>query len=452
MNKRNATYLIAAIFFCSIFYSCKEEKVPKAFYPRNDHEAYEHSLEEAQLLATALGNEWQQSAKNSLNNPINIEAPYQEAFYMDPNQAEALGYRFSAKRGQKIQISVTQESDEPSLLFIDLYRVLEADQFRHVATADKQELLLGFEPRNDAEYVLRFQPELLRGGKFKVTIENVPTLSFPVAGKNARAIGSVWGDVRDGGRRSHEGVDIFAKRGTPVLAPTKGYVRFVGKRGIGGNVVWLYDSQRGQSLYFAHLNTLIAKQGTYVEPGDTLGTVGNTGNARTTPPHLHFGVYKNGAVNPFHYLQDPPAKVRQVGSQYEFLGQYARLTRNTQLRESLDKKKYSSSLSKDEVMKVVAMNSNNYRVQLPDGEYGYIPKNRLVLTDKPLEMLSVQVEGDLLKRPDEATYGLFIDQGEQLAVLGKHKDYWFVKNSIGETGWITDEQKTARRPLKADPD
>lgn len=440
------------LVFGLLLFSCTEEKVPQAFYPRNDHEAYQYSLEQANLIQTALGTDWKESAQKSLSNPIKINAPYEEAFYLNPNSADALGYQFEAKRGQKIEIRISANQIEETQLFMDLYRVEASGVFSHVATGAKSELLLGFEPRKDAEYVLRFQPELLRGGKFKVTIENVPTLSFPVAGKTARAIQSVWGDVRDGGKRSHEGVDIFAKRGTPVLAPTKGYIRFVGKRGIGGNVVWLYDSERGQSLYFAHLNTLIAKKGAYVEPGDTLGTVGNTGNARTTPPHLHFGVYKNGAVNPFHYLQDPPEKVKPVNSDLELLGEYVRLTRESLLKEGLKNKVYITTLSSNEVMKVLAMNSHSYRVQLFNGKTGYVRKNRLTSASSPIELLSLRTAIDLLQGPDQAAIGQFVNEGEQLSVLGKHNGFWMVKNKVGETGWITDQQKKARRPLIADLD
>lgn len=440
------------IVFGLFIISCEEEKVAQAFYPRNDHEAYQYSLEQANIIHSALGTEWKKSAQKSLSNPVKINTPYEEAFYLNPNSADALGYHFEAKRGQKIQIQFSKTSTDDLQLFVDLYRVESSGTFKHVATADKEELLLGFEPRTDASYVLRFQPELLRGGNFKVTIENVPTLSFPVAGKTASAIQSVWGDVRDGGKRSHEGVDIFARRGTPVLAPTKGYVRFVGERGIGGKVVWLYDSKRGQSLYFAHLNTLIAKKGAYVEPGDTLGTVGNTGNARTTPPHLHFGVYKNGAVNPFHYLQDPPEKIKSVNGDIGLLGEYVRLKRKSMLQESLKDKRYSSSIPSNEVMKVLAMNSNTYRVQLFNGEIGYIQMNRLTeAASNPMEQMQVSTTIDLLQRPDYSSYGQFIDEGEELSILGKHNDFWMVQNEMGKTGWISDEQKKARRPLSVDP-
>ncbi len=441
-----------ALLVTALFFACtQEEKVPEPFRPRNDHEAYQHSLEQANLLSTALGTEWQKWSQTSLEKPVKVKAPYQEAFYLAPDEAVAMGYHFEAKRGQKIQISFSTESEVDTKVFVDLFRVDESNGFRHVATADKENLILGFEPRNDAAYVLRFQPELLRGGNFKVTIENVPTLQFPVTGKTASAIQSVWGDERDGGRRRHEGVDIFAKRGTYIVAPTKGYISFVGVRGIGGKVVWLKDQKRSQSLYFAHLDKLIAKQGTYVEPGDTLGTVGNTGNARTTPPHLHFGVYKNGAVNPFYYLQDPPAKVKTIDNDLSLLGQYARLTRNTRVKSTPGARRSSSSLSKNELAKVVAMNRDAYRVELADGKQAYVPKRYLTSTERPIEVLALEVTGDMLKSPSDATFWQSLEAGEEVAVLGRHDDYWFVKNSAGETGWLSDQQKKAHGPLVVDP-
>jgi murein DD-endopeptidase MepM/ murein hydrolase activator NlpD len=441
-----ALFQFIIILSCfSLLYSCsKEEKVPEPFKPKNDHEAYQYSLQQANLLSTALGADWQKSATNSLENPIKVAAPYQEAFYLAPNEATAVSYHFEAKRGQKIQVSFSAESAESTQLFVDLFRIDESEKFRHVASADKETLMLGFEPRADAAYVLRFQPELLRGGNFKVTIENVPTLQFPVAGKTARAIQSVWGDARDGGRRSHEGVDIFARRGTYVLAPTEGYVSFVGVRGIGGKVVWLKDQKRSQSLYFAHLDKLIAKQGTYVQPGDTLGTVGNTGNARTTPPHLHFGVYKNGAVNPFYYLQDPPAKVKAVGDEIALLGGYARLTRNTGMKTAPADRRPNNSLSRNELAKVVGMNSDSYRIQLANGKYGYVPRRYLTDTQRPLEVVSLAAGGDLLKSPDQQSVWQSLEAGEEVAILGRHADYWYVKNGSGETGWLSDMQKSAR--------
>ena len=110
------------------------------------------------------------------------------------------------------------------------------------------------------------------------------------------AIQSRWGAPRDGGARRHEGIDVFAPRGTPVLAGAAGRVSRVQETPIGGRVVWLQTD--AGSLYYAHLDRPLVAAGDRVGAGDTLGTVGNTGNAAATPPHLHFGIYAPRAIDP----------------------------------------------------------------------------------------------------------------------------------------------------------
>ncbi len=103
-------------------------------------------------------------------------------------------------------------------------------------------------------YVLRVQPELLRSGAYTLTLTTEPSLAFPVSGKSNKAVQSFFGAERDAGARLHKGIDIFAPRGTPVLAATRGVVRSISPNNLGGNVVWLSDSDRGQTLYYAHLD------------------------------------------------------------------------------------------------------------------------------------------------------------------------------------------------------
>jgi murein DD-endopeptidase MepM/ murein hydrolase activator NlpD len=119
------------------------------------------------------------------------------------------------------------------------------------------------------------------------------------------AIQSLFGVERDGGRRAHHGIDIFAPRGTPVIAATDGVVRSTSPNELGGNVVRLSDPRRAQTLYYAHLDRHVVAEGQQVRVGDTLGFVGNTGNARSTPPHLHFGIYVRGRgpINPLRYVR-----------------------------------------------------------------------------------------------------------------------------------------------------
>jgi len=128
-------------------------------------------------------------------------------------------------------------------------------------------------------------------------------LPVPVAGVKPAQLADTWGGARSGGRR-HEGIDIFAQRGTPVLSSTEGIVLRVGTNRLGGQVVWVLGPG-GQRHYYAHLDRYgDVRAGMRVRPGSILGYVGNTGNAATTPPHLHYGIYTAaGAINPYPLLK-----------------------------------------------------------------------------------------------------------------------------------------------------
>jgi murein DD-endopeptidase MepM/ murein hydrolase activator NlpD len=133
---------------------------------------------------------------------------------------------------------------------------------------------------------------------------------FPVYGPSS--FGDTFkaprGDISSGW---HHGDDIFAPLGAPILACASGVVFSVGWNPIGGNRLWLRDGQ-GNLFYYAHLSafTPLAVNGNKVNAGDVLGFVGNTGDARGTPYHLHFEVHPvsllylgyDGVVNPTSYL------------------------------------------------------------------------------------------------------------------------------------------------------
>lgn len=129
-------------------------------------------------------------------------------------------------------------------------------------------------------------------------------LIVPVDGIKARDIADTWGGARSEGR-THQGVDIFAKKGTAVLSTTQGIVTKKGLDSLGGKVVWVIGPHLSRH-YYAHLDDYSEQiqEGDWVEVGQILGYVGNTGNAKTTPPHLHYGIYLNGvgAINPYPLL------------------------------------------------------------------------------------------------------------------------------------------------------
>jgi murein DD-endopeptidase MepM/ murein hydrolase activator NlpD len=131
---------------------------------------------------------------------------------------------------------------------------------------------------------------------------------FPVYGPSAYTdtFGAPRADVG-----YHHGDDIFAPLGAPLLAVADGTVFSIGWNNLGGYRLWLRDAQ-GNEFYYAHLSayTTLAVNGRHVHPGDVLGFVGNTGDAITTPYHLHFEVHPvsflylgyDGAVDPTSYL------------------------------------------------------------------------------------------------------------------------------------------------------
>jgi len=144
----------------------------------------------------------------------------------------------------------------------------------------------------------------------ELSVREAPqSVAVPVAGVVRRNLVDTWGGARSGGRR-HEGIDIFAPRGTAVIAATEGIVASIGENRLGGRSVWVYGPGR-QRHYYAHLDryeeTLSA--GDRVAAGDVLGYVGNSGNAQGTPPHLHYGIYTmSGAINPYPLLKALPAE------------------------------------------------------------------------------------------------------------------------------------------------
>ncbi len=88
---------------------------------------------------------------------------------------------------------------------------------------------------------------------------------------------------------THKGIDIFAEAGTPVVASTNGIILYSGSYGRGGQVIYLLGAN-WHFHYFAHLQQRHVSLLSYVHAGESIGTVGNTGNAKGKPPHLHYSI------------------------------------------------------------------------------------------------------------------------------------------------------------------
>ena len=132
--------------------------------------------------------------------------------------------------------------------------------------------------------VIRFAPgdEIARG-------REAARLEVPVAGVRAAELKDTYGAARSGGR-THRGVDIFAAKGTPVLAAARGIVVKRASGGAGGTALYVRGEDGRTVYYYAHLDRYRAglTEGDLVRRGDVVGYVGETGNA--SRPHLHFAV------------------------------------------------------------------------------------------------------------------------------------------------------------------
>ena len=130
-------------------------------------------------------------------------------------------------------------------------------------------------------------------------------ISMPLEDVSKKQIADTWQAARGVGRK-HEGQDIFAPRGTPILSATNGLIYKVGENNLGGQTVSVIGSG-GRVYYYAHLDRYAPglEVGKRVTTRTVLGYVGTTGNAQGTPPHLHIGVYTlNGAINHLPLLTD----------------------------------------------------------------------------------------------------------------------------------------------------
>ena len=129
-------------------------------------------------------------------------------------------------------------------------------------------------------------------------------LPVPVDGVRASAIADTFGAPRGRDRR-HAGIDIFARRGTPVRSASAGIVMDIRDGGLGGRQVWVLGPAR-ERYYYAHLEGWREglARGEVVSAGTVLGQVGDSGNAKGTPPHLHWGIYgADGARDPLPLLR-----------------------------------------------------------------------------------------------------------------------------------------------------
>ncbi|MEJ7738868.1 MAG: M23 family metallopeptidase [Chitinophagaceae bacterium] len=429
-----------AIFFAGLTFtvSCSTSG-PGLFAKKSPHEQYGQRIDNAGLRHTAMGRSWFEAAAHSLAMPLTISIPYQETGYFAAENPRAVGLQFRARQGEKLQIRLDKRPAPGFTLYLDLWEPpVQGSAARLLIAADSTGSPLEYEIKNDGSYVLRIQPELLKGGEYTLTISSGPSLAFPVPEPVKATIGSFWGVGRDRGARKHEGIDIFAPFRTPVIASAAGRVTRVNENNLGGKVVWLRPTNKDFTLYYAHLDTQIVRDGDLVQSGDTVGLMGNTGNAKSTSPHLHFGIYAvGGAVDPLPFVNTANKRAEVVKASINILGKRVRSSKPGKLYEQPAVKAAFIPLEVNSLLNVEAATANWYKVVLPGGQKGFINETAISSLDKPLRRLSLSSRTALFDQPDSlAARKAFLPAGDRVNILASHSRFYLVSTTGDETGWI----------------
>ena len=323
---------------------------------KTPHEQYADKLEDKNLDDTPEGRAWLAASKKALEDPQAIQLPYRQIGYFQPDKPRSLGLKFHAKQGEQLTFVFTKKNSAGFTIYSDIFKGYQVS--KPVFSADTALTQFSFDVEETGDYVLRLQPELFRSGEYSLSISVGPSLGFPVSYNKAN-VGSVWGDNRDGGKRSHEGIDIFAPKLSPAIAAADGYITGVREGGLGGKTVWLRPEGKDYTLYYAHLDKQLVQEGQTVKKGQTIGLVGNTGNAKYTPSHLHFGVYTSGgAIDPLPFVN------KKVQTPVEIPGKnlagLLKLTKSKKVGDDL--------IKANTVLVPLAVTSKGYIAELPDGK------------------------------------------------------------------------------------
>ncbi|MET0638256.1 MAG: peptidoglycan DD-metalloendopeptidase family protein [Chitinophagaceae bacterium] len=396
---------------------------------KTPHEKYSLGLADAGLTQTILGKTWISAANASLLQPANINLPYRETGFFPAETPSAAGYRFTAKRGERITVNLETTPARGFRLFLEFWENNGSDP-KILSYTDSLPAIINEVIDREGFYTIRIQPELLQPVGYTVTISAGPSLAFPVRKNDNPRASSFWGAARDGGGRSHEGVDIFAKKGTDVLAITPGRVTSVSENQLGGKVVFMRPDGKDFSLYYAHLDSQLVSEGQRVKPGDVIGQMGNTGNARTTPAHLHFGIYTSeGATDPWPFINATTPGPAKLTADTTLINQWSRTNASATLIRNNQPEVLESGTS----VMVIAATADRYRVRLPDGREGYLISR--VITGKPMKTAILKQSTVLQVAPVAGSAIISqVNKGSSITILSTFMQYQYVQTT-GLKGW-----------------
>ena len=292
--KRNNALIILIVF---VFTSCQ------TIFNISPYESYVKSLETSGISKSSMGKKWISSGQNALLNPNeSVKLPFKSEIFFREIAPNAISYRLKYEENAKLTVKISSKGKNNNGVYVDIFE--DNPNKSRVKNFYVKDTIFVYEDNNTQNLILRIQPQLLVNQYVIIEIIENPKLAFPVKNGSNKDIQSFWGVERDGGQRRHEGVDIFNKKGTPIVAVENGTIARVETNILGGKVVWQRLNLFGQSIYYAHLDSQAVSAGQAVKKGDVVGFMGNTGNAKYTASHLHFGIYTgSGAIDPLLYIQ-----------------------------------------------------------------------------------------------------------------------------------------------------
>ncbi|WP_428653248.1 peptidoglycan DD-metalloendopeptidase family protein [Runella sp.] len=399
-------------------------------------------LKDLKKADEVLSSQWEQLGKNALDTPVSVKFPHKEQNYFPNDLPLAFGYKLTVPRGRRLEAVVSSNpADSTFKVFLELYQQ-SGDQFKRLTFAESESNRLAWEATDSTTVILHLQTEAEKTANVTLSLESHPLLSFPVVKRDSRNIISFWGVARDGGRRSHEGVDVAAPRGTPVVAAANGYISSVGVNNLGGNVIFQDVENGGMTLYYAHLDSQLVVSGQRVSIGDTIGTVGNTGNAITTGPHLHFGIYQSfrSAIDPLPFISIPQKDNSNLTLLGKKSGDWERVTgKMADIKTGPGLVQDTvARLARNTMMRVVGKAGQWYKVWLPDGKIGYIDTKNISSSLNSLKTLTVEQERPLWILPSLDSYAVVrVPAKATLKILGSWQTFLYVEEPTGKRGWLS---------------
>jgi murein DD-endopeptidase MepM/ murein hydrolase activator NlpD len=410
---------------------------------------YEKSLGRWGQLTTPEGQTWLQAGEQALRDSLTVSLPFQETGQFTDSLPLALSYRVTVLPGRRFVARVGQPETDRIRYRLDLFELQPNASPRRIAhDAEANGLLSHVVTADTTTLLVRLQAPLgTRRSAFTLTLDSRPVLvEFPVQHYTISHVTSLWGQPRDGGKRRHQGIDVPAPIGTPVVAGADGVVLRVDSNSLGGRFVTLAVPKLGVALYYAHLDRQYVRPGRKVKRGQVLGTVGVTGNADTLVPHLHFGIYTGlGAVDPYPFLDTQRPKLDPATAPTERVGTLARVSANeAALRRSPNPNgPVIRTLDQGLLFHAVAATSRYYRVVLPDGTSGYLSAGRVRAVQEQPQPRTLRTATALLASPGGTTAGplgsellAFLPAQETVAVLGRYEEFDYVKTAAGQRGWV----------------